>query len=262
MHWVWTQSRSGPTERLVLLAIADCANDQGQAWPSMAALVEKTRLGERTVQRAVATLVDLGELAAVIGGGRGRTTKYRLLLPESESETPSEKPRQSDARQRNPVSESKKPRQPRQETPSETTVNPATAAPGTVKNHQGTTKEPSGGAETLIAEWLEHCLKRPPSSVVNQVGKQVHALLAEGIDRADVRRGLALWHDKGLHPSTLPSVVNEAMNGRASPSGLVPHGALRIRPETAQRIADRQRFAAMDEARARDQQKAIEGGKP
>lgn len=43
-------------------------------------------------------------------------------------------------------------------------------------------------------------------------------MLAEGIDPDDVRRGLAAWMTKGLHPSTLPSVVNEVMNGNGRDS--------------------------------------------
>jgi len=140
MAWVWEHSRAEPTERLVLLAIADCANDRGEAWPSMAALVGKTRLSERTIQRAVQTLVDLGELVAVIGGGRGRTTKYRLPTKApadnprhgdavTDTETPSEKPRKPDdvsekPRQRNPVTVT--------ETPSTSAENPVTVTPGTV----------------------------------------------------------------------------------------------------------------------------------
>jgi hypothetical protein len=39
------------------------------------------------------------------------------------------------------------------------------------------------------------------------------------VDPDDVRRGLAQWMTKDLHPSVLPSIVNGVMNGsRASPS--------------------------------------------
>jgi len=74
--------------------------------------------------------------------------------------------------------------------------------------------------DELVGEWIAHCRSRPPNSVLGQVAKQVKALLAEGIDPVDVRAGLAAWHRKGIHPSTLPSVVNEVMNAapaRASP---------------------------------------------
>lgn len=78
---------------------------------------------------------------------------------------------------------------------------------------------PPATTETLLAEWISHCRKRPPENVIGQVGRQVRALLAEGQDPADVRAGLAAWHQKGVHPSVLPSVVNELMNAspRASP---------------------------------------------
>lgn len=76
--------------------------------------------------------------------------------------------------------------------------------------------EPPDTTQTLIGEWLSHCRKRPPGQTINRVGKSVRGMLAEGIDAADVRTGLAHWHQRGLDPSTLPSVVNELMN--ASPS--------------------------------------------
>jgi len=67
-------------------------------------------------------------------------------------------------------------------------------------------------AQTIIGEWIDHAPKRPPQQVIGQTAKAIAAMLAEGIDPDDVRRGLAAWMTKGLHPSTLPSVVNEVMN--------------------------------------------------
>jgi hypothetical protein len=67
-------------------------------------------------------------------------------------------------------------------------------------------------AQTLIGEWIDHCRSRPPGRVIGQVGKELRALLAEGIATDEVRRGLAQWHQRGLHPSALASAVNEVMN--------------------------------------------------
>ncbi len=67
-------------------------------------------------------------------------------------------------------------------------------------------------AQTLVGTWIRHCKQRPPENVIGQVSKQLRQLLSEGIHPDDVSRGLAQWHRKGLHPSTLPSVVNEVMN--------------------------------------------------
>lgn len=94
----------------------------------------------------------------------------------------------------------------------------------------------------IVGEWLEHCRKRPPGNVVGQVGRSVKAMLAEGIDPVDVRRGLAAWHSKGLHPSTLPSIVNQLMNATGT-IGTVP------RPSTTdQRVNAALQLAAQFDA--------------
>jgi hypothetical protein len=67
-------------------------------------------------------------------------------------------------------------------------------------------------AQTLVGEWIEHCTDRPPGRVVGQVAKELKSLLEEGVDPGRIRRALAEWNRKGLHPSTLPSVVHEIAN--------------------------------------------------
>lgn len=79
--WVWDNSQSEGAARLVLLAIADCANAEGKdAWPSMAELCRKTRLSERGVQKAIRRLEDLGELDVKKNAGRGRTNRYIVVM--------------------------------------------------------------------------------------------------------------------------------------------------------------------------------------
>ncbi|MEU9921919.1 hypothetical protein AB0H51_11580 [Streptomyces griseoluteus] len=78
-------------------------------------------------------------------------------------------------------------------------------------------------AQTIVGEWLERCSVRPPGAVIGQMAKQIRVLLDDdGIHPDHIRRGIAHWMRKGLHPATLPSVVNEVMNadpGLASPAG-------------------------------------------
>jgi hypothetical protein len=66
-------------------------------------------------------------------------------------------------------------------------------------------------------------------------------MLAEGIDPDDIRRGVAVWMTKGLHPSTLPSVVNEVMNaptaGRPTPARRGTDDKVRDGLELARRLA-------------------------
>jgi general stress protein YciG len=80
---------------------------------------------------------------------------------------------------------------------------------------------PPGGGQAaaestqhLIARWIDHQERRPPGAVIGQVSKQLKAMLNEGIPITDLEFGLAAWQAKGLHPSTLPSVVHEMRTAR------------------------------------------------
>ncbi|MEU9342051.1 hypothetical protein AB0D74_12640 [Streptomyces sp. NPDC048278] len=72
--------------------------------------------------------------------------------------------------------------------------------------------------QQLMAEYAAACAHRPPSGVLGHLGRETAKLLAEGIEPDHIRAGLARHRAKGLHPSTLPSLVHEAMN--ATPAGL------------------------------------------
>lgn len=89
--------------------------------------------------------------------------------------------------------------------------------------HNPQTVPPTAGddapptAQTLVGEWLDGCRKRPPNAVIGHASKAIKALLEEGIDPSDIREGIQAWAAKSLHPSALPSVVNEVMNRQAAP---------------------------------------------
>lgn len=68
--------------------------------------------------------------------------------------------------------------------------------------------------QTLIAEWIQHCGGRPPARVVGHVAKEIRQMLSEGIPYDEVRRGLASWQGKGLHPSALASEVHACRTPR------------------------------------------------
>lgn len=59
------------SQKIVLLALADSANDEGFCWPSMASLARKCSKGERTVQGVIKQLVEAGHLTRkeVLGKG-------------------------------------------------------------------------------------------------------------------------------------------------------------------------------------------------
>lgn len=68
-----------PNERLVLVAIAAHTNRDGDAWPSVSTIAEYAGVSVRTVQRALARLVQLGRIAVRRVAGIA-TRVYRLVL--------------------------------------------------------------------------------------------------------------------------------------------------------------------------------------
>ena len=62
MNAVWERSQHKGSELLLMLAIADMANDVGLAWPGYVYLAHKTRMARRSVMRLAATCADTGEL--------------------------------------------------------------------------------------------------------------------------------------------------------------------------------------------------------
>lgn len=70
-------------------------------------------------------------------------------------------------------------------------------------------------AATITGEWLDRCPHTPPRAVQAGVEAEIWALVCEGIPDDDIRRGVALWMGKPFGPSTIPSFVHQAMNGRA-----------------------------------------------
>lgn len=72
--------RVSAAQKCLLWALSDAANEAGECWPSMAALCLWTSLSERAVQAAIRGLCERGAIEIVAGGGRGRTTRYRVLV--------------------------------------------------------------------------------------------------------------------------------------------------------------------------------------
>ncbi|MCK5770060.1 helix-turn-helix domain-containing protein [Algiphilus sp.] len=82
MHWGWAQSLP-PTQKLVLMAICDIADDDGLAWPSIRTIAKKCCVGTRTAQRVLRKLEQDGYLARssrTTLAGRTTSNAYQLAL--------------------------------------------------------------------------------------------------------------------------------------------------------------------------------------
>lgn len=60
-----------PGDKLVLLALADCANDEGRCWPGRASLCAKTGKCMRALQESLRALDKAGHITRVENPGKG-----------------------------------------------------------------------------------------------------------------------------------------------------------------------------------------------
>jgi hypothetical protein len=85
--WVWENSRAEGLDRLVLLAIADCCNDQGESAPlAETDIAAKARVCVRTVRGALSVLSEMGELN--VERVDGKPSSYRAPMTDHADITP------------------------------------------------------------------------------------------------------------------------------------------------------------------------------
>ncbi|MDD9380385.1 hypothetical protein M8Z33_27770 [Streptomyces sp. ZAF1911] len=77
----------------------------------------------------------------------------------------------------------------------------------------------------LVAEYAKGCKRRPPSDTLGLLGRKIKTLLDEDFAPRDIRSAMDLLRDKGLHPSVLPSLVNQVVNASPQRAGSPPASA-------------------------------------
>jgi hypothetical protein len=132
MSAVFESQTLGPTERLIMLALADHADDEGRCYPSIERLRQRTGLSERAVQTNIRNLVAQGYVRIVVGGGKGNANLYFVSANPAGDAPRTKCTPAGDAPQ----------------TPQEMRANPAADAP----EPSGTTKEPSEDKRAVARE--------------------------------------------------------------------------------------------------------------
>lgn len=80
MARVWELSSNKGNDLLMLLAIADFADDDGYAYPSVQTLATKCRMQQRNANKVLASLRESGELEIRQNEGPHGTNRYRVVL--------------------------------------------------------------------------------------------------------------------------------------------------------------------------------------
>ena len=86
MSRVWDEADASGGSLLVLLALANFADDDGLCWPRIETVAAKARLTTRQVSSIITSLVQSEQIATRPGGGRGRPTTYAVMCGMSDQE--------------------------------------------------------------------------------------------------------------------------------------------------------------------------------
>lgn len=63
--WIWKHSPTKGSKRLLLLSLADNANDQGYCWPSIATIAKRCKMSKRYTQRLLKELEKEGHIIII-----------------------------------------------------------------------------------------------------------------------------------------------------------------------------------------------------
>lgn len=161
MSWVWENGPGKQAERFVLLALADFSNDDGECWPAIKSIGEKTCLSERGVQTILRRLEADGWIKCKVNGGRGGANIYRIITSQNPAASaPRRKctPPQMDA-----------------ETPQMDAINPAASAPEPLR----TVNKPSDALTPVIGEELAVAFVAHRKSIKKPMTEKAAELMAK-----------------------------------------------------------------------------------
>lgn len=123
MSAVWDIEDIDSSECLVLIALADHADDMGRCYPSIGRLAKRTKLSDRGVQKVISRLIEKGFVTVTPCAGQGGANLYTVTAtPEPRSPLNDVHPRTEFTTPPNHVRETPEPRSPK---PSRTTIEPS-----------------------------------------------------------------------------------------------------------------------------------------
>lgn len=170
MGAIWDLQMS-PTQKSVLVSLADQANDSGLCWPSIDTICRRTCLGERTVQRALHELQEVGLVQRILR--QGHSTHYLVTTPATAA-PPSE---------RHPATAAPTPATAPPQPPPERHLTPATAAPRTVREPSDEPSRNRQGSPAAVHKTARRALPDPECPKELRMEEAAQAALPEVIPR-------------------------------------------------------------------------------
>lgn len=210
---VWDRTRAGGSMRLLLLALADFADEDGYSWPSIETLAQRAGRSERQVRRLIGIAIELGELEAHRAGGL-TTSRYWL--------TPGGAPLRG--------------------------VTPASGGGGHVRPPRGDTHDPRGGTPVSPDPSIEPSREpseSPPARAIAAGANDPVVRYHDLTGRFPSERIREWLNDVALHwgDSRLAEALAEAYSRDATYRGLISR-ALDVLNEHAHEVERRSRTAA------------------
>lgn len=225
MSAIFESKTLAPTERLVMLALADHADDAGRCYPSVSRLCDRTGLSERAVQSNVRKLVGQGYIKVIPGGGKSKSNVYFVTA------NPAVNAPNSDAIPRTTCPpQEMHPAADAPQTPQLLRSNPAADAPepsgtiiGTVNTEAAATREPDLVLEILHALGFDRGQQIPRYWIASDTGlivaKWTTELRLTGPEIVHVARQNAIQFGK---PANGPKILNRHMADFAAAKAAPP----------------------------------------
>lgn len=212
--YVWKLRGLTKPAKLIMLALADMANHDGECWPGRSTLAELCECDESTVRKTLRWLEAAGHIETFQRpqvGAPNLTNVYRIKRVETGGRDASL------GRQNGRGEGGVTPPEPTKsgEPSIDASRRDADASPPTRpkrKIRQATPEQAARIAE-LVGWFCDQHGQRPPDPIVARIGKEVKALVLSSCTDDTIRAGLAEVAKQFKTPSALAMLVNQAMNG-------------------------------------------------
>lgn len=191
MTKVWKLTHLGSTDKLVLLALADNANDNGVCWPSVPRIADKASLSDRAVRNSIARLQSDGQIQIEERYGRSNvftiTPVPRAGVHDVQGCTPfTPNPCTSFTPASGaPLHDVPQPLHHVQDTPARGAPTPARGAPITIKESSGNHQEPSLEGREKISPPVPATTIHPTESEISRFVMTIKSIYPPPNGRVD-----------------------------------------------------------------------------